>query len=100
MPAALPTNSGGTAPTTEFCPAGNVIETPQPAMISGAIIDAYAMSGAAISAIQPIPIPCSSSPPTMNGRSPYRSTNAPASGATKNSVSVHGSSRRPASSGP
>ena len=36
----------------------------------------------------------------MNGRSPKRSTSMPATGATKNSVSVHGSSRSPASSGP
>ena len=35
-----------------------------------------------------------------NGRSPKRSTSAPATGATKNSVAVHGSSRSPAPSGP
>ena len=38
VPAALPTASAGTAPMTEFCAAGNDIETPQPATISGAII--------------------------------------------------------------
>ena len=42
---------------------------------------------------------CSVSPATRNGRSPKRSTSAPATGATKNSVAVHGSSRRPAPSG-
>jgi hypothetical protein len=37
VPDALPTASGGTEPTTEFCAAGKDIDTPQPAMISGAI---------------------------------------------------------------
>ena len=35
----------------------------------------------------------------MNARSPKRSASLPATGAVKNSVAVHGSSRRPASSG-
>ena len=36
VPAALPIASGGTDPTTEFCAAGNDIEMPTPATISGA----------------------------------------------------------------
>ena len=37
VPVAFPIASGGTAPTTAFCAAGNDIEIPTPAMISGAI---------------------------------------------------------------
>ena len=37
VPAALPIASAGTAPTTAFCAAGNDIEMPTPATISGAI---------------------------------------------------------------
>ena len=58
------------------------------------------MPGSATSAIHPIPTACRSGPTTRNGRSPMRSTSAPATGATKNSVAVQGRSRSPASSGP
>ena len=47
-----------------------------------------------------MPTAWSSSPPTINGRSPIRSAIAPATGATVMNVAVHGSSRRPAPSGP
>ena len=53
------------------------------------------MPGSATSAIQPIPPACSSGPPTRKGRSPWRSTSAPATGATKNSVRVHGQHPQP-----
>jgi RNA polymerase sigma-70 factor (ECF subfamily) len=47
------------------------------------------MPGCATSAIQPSPAACSARPPARKGRSPKRSTSAPATGATKNSVAVH-----------
>ena len=37
VPDALPMAAGGTEPTTEFCAAGNDIEIPTPATISGGI---------------------------------------------------------------
>ena len=39
-PAAMPIEAGGTALTTEFCADGKHIETPMPAMTSGAIMGA------------------------------------------------------------
>ena len=36
VPAALPMASSATEPTAEFCAAGIAIETPTPAVISGA----------------------------------------------------------------
>ena len=39
-PAAMPIEAGGTALTTEFCADGKHIETPVPAMTSGAIMGA------------------------------------------------------------
>src|SRR5919202_1983907 len=58
------------------------------------------MSGPAASAIHAMPAACRSTPPARSGRSPTRPIRAPATGATRNSVAVHGSSRTPAASGP
>ena len=46
-----------------------------------------------------IPVACSVSPATISGREPMRSLSRPAIGATNIGMIVHGSVRRPASSG-
>ena len=51
-------------------------------------------------AIQPRPAACINNPVTTSGRSPNFCTTAPAIGAVRNSVDVHGSNRSPAPSGP
>ena len=79
---------------------GHAIETPAPERIKGAISLLNARSGAAISAIQDIPMACRMRPATIRDRSPIRLTRLPATGATTNSIAVHGSKRSPAPSGP
>ena len=57
-------------------------------------------SGVETTASQPIATACSASPATISGREPIRSLTAgPAIGATSIGMPVHGSVRRPASSG-
>ena len=99
-PAAFPTASMPTEPTTEFCAAGMAIDTPTPATISGTTNSPYDMPGSAISAIHTTPVAWRSRPPAMNGRSPTRSDSVPASGATVMKVAVQGIRRSPASSAP
>ena len=84
VPAALPIAAPATAPTTEFC-AGRDRHRDA---------DARRRSAARSAARRPCPgvgdqrdpahadRPAAASPPTMNGRSPNRSTSAPAIGAT------------------
>ena len=101
VPDALPIASGATAPTDRVlrrraapsrCPAGDDHRRDQLAR--------RPCRARRSAAIQANPAACSSSPATISGRSPIRSASAPASGATRNSVAVHGSSRSPAPSGP
>ena len=96
----MPISSTGTARMTAFCEATIAIDTPVPATISGGTSSQYATLASAIHAIHPNPAACMIKPPTTSGRSPIRFIHAPAAGATKNSVTVHGSSRTPADSGP
>ena len=55
--------------------------------------------GVETAASQPSAIACSASPATISGRAPMRSVSRPAIGATSIGIAVHGSVRRPASSG-
>ena len=98
-PDAFPTASGATAPMTAFCAEGSAIETPQPAITSAGTSSTYAIAGSATSAIQPRPMRLQQQP-AGEERAARRSGRRarPATGATKNSVAVHGSSRSPASS--
>jgi hypothetical protein len=59
----------------------------------------YATSGVETAASQPSPAAWSASPVAMMGRPPIRSESAPAMGAMKIGIAVHGRMRSPASSG-
>ena len=59
----------------------------------------YGTVGVETAASQPSPIAWSASPVAISGRPPMRSESAPAIGAMKIGIAVHGRMRRPASSG-
>ena len=70
-----------------------------PEMTNGIDQLEYGVVGVVTGAIQPSPTACSASPTPISGRPPIRSESAPAIGAMKIGIAVHGSIRRPASSG-
>ena len=67
-----------------------------PERMNGPTSSAYGTVGVETAAIQPSPIACSASPTPMIRGPPMRSDSAPAIGATKIGIAVHGRMRRPA----
>ena len=72
---------------------------PMPETTNAGTSSAYGTVGVEIAASQPSPIAWSASPVAMSGRPPMRSESAPAIGAMKIGIAVHGRMRSPASSG-
>ena len=70
-----------------------------PEITNGATKSAYGAVGEPIAAIQPRPIACSVSPSAISGRPPIRPESAPAIGATKIGIAVHGRIRSPEPNG-
>ena len=98
-PEALPSSRRPTALRTMLATGAKNIPIPIPDRMNGPTSSVYATSAVDTAAIQPRPIACSASPPARNGRPPIRSDSAPAIGATTIGIAVHGSTRRPDSSG-
>src|SRR5204862_3792305 len=95
IPASLPAVSSVAEPTTEFWADGIAIEIPTPATINGTTRCENGRPGLAIDAIQAVPPHWISSPLTISGRSPIRSTQAPTTGATRMNVDVQTMSLSP-----
>ena len=74
-------------------------DMPMPLMMNAGTIARYSTVGVEIAAIQASPSDIRTMPVTSSGRAPIRSDSTPAIGATKIGIIVHGSVRRPASSG-
>jgi hypothetical protein len=72
---------------------------PIPEIANGATMSMYGVVGVETAAIQPSPIACSASPTPMMRPPPIRSDRAPAIGATKIGIAVHGRIRSPDWSG-
>jgi hypothetical protein len=66
---------------------------------NGTMSRPYATDGVDTEANHAIAPACSASPAAISGRDPIRSDSRPASGAISIGIAVHGSVRRPASSG-
>src|SRR4051794_32042630 len=98
-PEALPASAGATDPSTALAAGANTSAIPVPARTNGTISALYATVGSLTIASQVMAIDWSASPLAISGRDPIRSLRIPATGATKIGIAVHGSVRRPASSG-
>ena len=72
---------------------------PTPESTNGSTSDEYGAVGVETAASQPSPVACSARPTPMIRGPGMRSDSAPAIGATKIGIAVHGRIRRPAESG-
>ena len=72
---------------------------PMPERKNGATTAEYGIDGEETDAIQAIPIDCNASPAAISRCPPIRSDQAPAIGAMKIGIAVHGRMRRPACRG-
>ena len=98
-PDALPSSSGRTADSTRFAVGAKYRLMPTPAITNGGTSRRYATVGDETSASHASAPDISAMPTTSSGRLPIRSDSRPAMGATRIGMAVHGSVRRPASSG-
>ena len=98
-PEAWPSSSGRTDERTTFATGAKYIAIPIPESTNGTTSSEYGVVGVETSAIQASPTAWSASPTTSSGRPPIRSESAPASGATRIGIAVHGRIRSPAWSG-
>ena len=98
-PEAWPSSSGRTALRTTFATGAKKSAIPIPETKKGATSSAYGTVGVETAASQPSPIACRARPVAMITRPPIRSESAPAIGATKIGIAVHGRIRSPEPSG-
>jgi hypothetical protein len=98
-PEAWPSSCGRTEESTTFATGAKYSAMPMPEITNGSTKAEYAVVGEPTAASQARPVACSPSPTTISGLPPMRSESAPAIGATKIGIAVHGRIRRPACSG-
>src|SRR5215472_7963583 len=93
-PEAMPSWSRRTDASTTLATGAKNSDMPTPATMNAGTSVRYATVGLLTAASQPRPAACSASPPASRGRPPMRSERAPATGATRTGMPVHGSVRK------
>ena len=95
-PEACPSSCRRTVLSTTFATGAKKSAMPMPESMNGTTSSEYGVVGVDTAAIHASPIACRLSPTPMMRWPPMRSESAPAIGATKIGIAVHGRIRRPA----